>query len=400
MVRLFFILFAAPHRLPFLVGVTNLVGLAAWWFMRLTELYFGLAILPQTSLPASLLHGPVMLFLIFPPFIFGFLLTVFPRWMGYPDLPARRYGPLAAVLALSSIFCIAGLFLGSDIALLVGLGLLALAWTAVLVNLAAVLVENWREGKDMCWHGVSALACIIFGLTGLGEAIRFVISWDAEALHHAVLVGTFAFLVPVFVTVAHRMVPFFAGNIVADYQRWKPFWVLAAFWIVLLAHLVFRLGFAPGLLPVSALGLFALSGLMAWRWWPRSPAPAFLMVLLWGFAWLPAAFLLAALDAIDGTLTRAADHALYIGFALSVVIAMVTRVTHGHSGRPLVMPVVGWLAFATVQIVAIGRVVAALEAERGMLLVPVAGLLLVGTAPWAIRCAAIYLSARMDGNQG
>ena len=35
---------------------------------------------------------------------------------------------------------------------------------------------------------------------------------------------------------------------------------------------------------------------------------------------------------------------LALGFAASLLVAMVTRVTHGHSGRPLAMVPLAWLA--------------------------------------------------------
>ena len=115
------ILFAAPHRLPFLTGSVNLLVLAAWWLWQLAALHAGGTALPQGDLPPVLLHGPAMLFLIFPPFAFGFLLTVFPRWMGFPDLNARDFGPVSALLAAGSVIFQTALWLGSDGALVAGL---------------------------------------------------------------------------------------------------------------------------------------------------------------------------------------------------------------------------------------------------------------------------------------
>ena len=79
--------------------------------------------------------------------------------------------------------------------------------------------------------------------------------------------------------------------------------------------------------------------------------PALLRVLFVGFAWLPIAFALYAAKA-PGTrprgefvLGRAPAHALFIGFFGSLLVAMVTRVTQGHSGRPLVLGRVAGFAF-------------------------------------------------------
>ena len=56
-------------------------------------------------------------------------------------------------------------------------------------------------------------------------------------------------------------------------------------------------------------------------------------------------------------------HALFAGFFGSALIAMVTRVTQGHSGRALVLPHVAIFAFISIQIVAIMRIVAELTAD-------------------------------------
>ena len=136
------ILFAAPHRLPFLTGSVNLLVLAAWWLWQLAALHAGVTALPQGDLPPVLLHGPAMLFLIFPPFAFGFLLTVFPRWMGFPDLTVRDFGPVSALLAAGSAIFQSALWLGSDGALVPGFGVLALGWLLGMQRLAKVLAAN------------------------------------------------------------------------------------------------------------------------------------------------------------------------------------------------------------------------------------------------------------------
>ena len=87
--------------------------------------------------------------------------------------------------------------------------------------------------------------------------------------------------------------------------------------------------------------------------------PALLRVLFLGFAWLPIAFALYAWQsawfAMTGefVLGRAPAHALFIGFFGSLLVAMVTRVTQGHSGRPLVLGGVAAIAFVIVQLVAV-----------------------------------------------
>ena len=49
---------------------------------------------------------------------------------------------------------------------------------------------------------------------------------------------------------------------------------------------------------------------------------------------------------------------MFVGFFGSVLVAMVTRVTQGHSGQALVMPTVAWFAFVAIQLVVLLRVFA------------------------------------------
>jgi len=87
-----------------------------------------------------------------------------------------------------------------------------------------------------------------------------------------------------------------------------------------------------------------------------------------------------------------------------MLVAMVTRVTEGHSGRPLQMGGVAWLCFVLLQVVVLLR----LHAEFGggenfnpyFWLVIAAYGWLVAFIPWVLRSAWIYLTPRVDGKPG
>jgi uncharacterized protein involved in response to NO len=196
------------------------------------------------------------------------------------------------------------------------------------------------------------------------------------------------------------MLPFFAANVVAGYVRWRPDWLLAAYWggtLVLVFGLQLDL---PMLRLAGAAFLAALTALMAFKWWPRAQAPALLWVLILGVAWAPVGYALFAASSLGAAIGRASEHALTIGFAGSLIVAMVTRVTQGHSGRPLELPLAGNIAFAGMQAAVIARIVAGLRDENGAWLVAAIALFLVALAPWVLRNAAIYLLPRKDGKAG
>lgn len=394
------LLLAAPHRLPFLTGSLGLGSTAAWWLFVLMQIHAGSTMAIAPAMPAALLHGPAMLFLGFTPFIFGFLLTVVPRWMGNSDLAWQHFGPVGVLLALGVTCAQIGLWSAQPLLLLGGLAILGGGWSLGLLLLAQLLLVNRRDGKPPCWHAASALSALALGLLALLCAIGFVITIDPRWSRWSNLLAINGFLLPVFLTVAHRMVPFFARMVVTDYQPWRPDWLLAAIWAMLSLRLLGE-GFAQATtMALGSTGLALMTSMMAFKWWPQGPAPGLLNALLWGFLWAPAGFALSALDAGGVALGRAPLHALLIGFAGSMLVAMVTRVTQGHSGRPLAMFGLAWAAFAGIQMAAIMRIWAALRTEDSAILLLAAGAFLFGLTPWLARNALVYSRPRIDGRPG
>ena len=157
-------------------------------------------------------------------------------------------------------------------------------------------------------------------------------------------------------------------------------------------------------------GLAALTALCAFRWTSfRARRNALLWTLYAGAAWMPFAMTLQAvrdgsyLLTGDWALGRAPIHALAVGCFGSLLVAMVTRVTAGHSGRPLRMDRLALACFIGVQFAAITRVCSELVTAPPLasrLLVASAALWLLAFAGWSVRNAAIYLSPRVDGRPG
>jgi uncharacterized protein involved in response to NO len=222
----------------------------------------------------------------------------------------------------------------------------------------------------------------------------------------AIKLGMLGFALPVYFTVCHRMLPFFASCVVPGYQAYRPMAVLAMFWALVLTHLALELAHAYAWLWLADVPMMLLTGYLLWRWWPRGPAPGLLLVLFIGFAWLPLAFGLFAgqslwLLATDQfALGRAPVHALGIGFFGSLLVAMVTRVTQGHSGRPLAMTLPAWFAFVLIQLVAVTRVVAEFSADIWAWQAIAAAGWLLAFLPWVLRSSWIYLTPRHDGKPG
>jgi len=392
---------AAPHRLLFLVGAANVLAAMTWWAAWLVATRWQLLDLPQPPLPAGWMHAVIMQYHVLPSFMFGFLLTVFPRWMGLAPLPATHYLPVGAGLLGGQLMTLLGLW-GNLPLLQVGALLTIAGWTTGMVLLARLAMR----APEPPWHALSCLLALAFGLVGLVFYALLTVRVDAQVAFVVIKFGGIPMLLPIYFTVCHRMIPFFTQVVLPGRPMPRPMGLLAAVWTLLIAHLWLELRHAYGWLWLPDLALFVTFAGMLVFWWPRERVPALLRVLYLGFAWLPLAFALYAWQsawlAISGQflLGRAPAHALFIGFFGSLLVAMVTRVTQGHSGRPLVLGPVAAVAFVIVQLVAVTRVVAEL-APDALAWQAVAALgWLAAFLPWVVRSAWIYLTPRADGKPG
>ena len=386
----------------FFVGASNVLLAMLWWAAWLVSARWPqLLSLHQPTPYAGWLHAFVMQYQMLASFIFGFLLTTFPRWMGLREFERWRYVPVGLGLFGGQIATLLGA-IGWSAGIVVGLAMTLGGWIAALATLAPLL---WRE-KGTTWHARSCFAALSLGLLGLVAWTAFVLGASPLWAFVAIKAGSFGLLLPMYVTVAHRMFPFFAGNVVVGYKPWRPLWLLGALWALALLHLALELAHGYAWLWAADLPLLTLTATLWWRWWPRGRKPGILAVLFVGLAWLPIAFALYSAQSIGYLLTgvymlgRAPAHALFVGFFGSVLIAMVTRVTQGHSGRALVMPKVAWYAFGAIQAVALMRVGAefATDVFKWQALAAIGWL--VAFLPWVARMGRIYLSPRVDGKAG
>jgi uncharacterized protein involved in response to NO len=396
------VLAAAPHRLLFLGGATAVLLSMLWWAAWLLAQRSGWFALPPPALPAGWAHAIGMQYQALPMFMFGFLLTVFPRWIGLPAYRRRHYIPVGASLLLGYLAFHIGL-LGVPVLVHAGVVLTLLGY---LIGLSLLLRLLWLDG-GRTWHAIACWSALALGFVGLLLAARFLHGGDARALFAAIKIGTFGLLLPVFLTVCHRMLPFFSHAVTPGYQIYRPAWVLATMLALIFAHLLLELAHAYAWLWLVDVPLAALAALLAWRW--RSNAARrvrLLLVLHWGFAWLPIAFALYALQsawfAASGEFAfgRAPVHALTVGYFGSLLVAMVTRVTQGHSGRPLEMGRIPWVCFVLLQIVVVVRIAAEALPDAPMWLAISAIGWVLAFLPWVLRSAWIYLTPRLDGNAG
>ena len=406
-------LMLAPHRLGFFLAMLLLMASGLWWALVQIDRVSGALALPYGVAP-SLVHAAVMTFGFMPLFFAGFLFTAGPKWLHVEPWPVSRVMPPLLLQAGGWLVWLAGGSWGRVVALAgCAAAFLGLAWMTVLF----IRLVQRSTLQDRLHARAIAAACLVgcvciaaLGLSlagGRGDLAR---AW--------VLTGLWGFVAAVFVVVAHRMIPFFTSAVLPMVQAWRPFWVL---WLMLAAVVAEALavwlpwlGWAPaldtgGLLVRGALELSAGAVLLwlAYRWGLlQSLAQRLLAMLHIGFIWLGLAFLISGLTNILGAtsglvLPWAALHALTMGCLGSLILAMVTRVSCGHSGRALIADDKVWALFWLLQLAIVLRLAGAFPSAQAALLLMLSALLWTGiVAVWAWRYSRWYGKPRVDGKEG
>jgi uncharacterized protein involved in response to NO len=98
-------------------------------------------------------------------------------------------------------------------------------WVAGLV----ILLHRCVAGRRQDLACVSCSVALCLGLIGLWSCSPGSCTATTRGLPSLrIKFGSFGLLLPIYVTVAHRMFPFFAGNVVAGYRPWRSLRWLAA----------------------------------------------------------------------------------------------------------------------------------------------------------------------------
>jgi uncharacterized protein involved in response to NO len=223
--------------------------------------------------------------------------------------------------------------------------------------------------------------------------------------------GVWLFLVPLFLSVEHRLVPFFSSRVIAGYVVFRPQWSMPLLVAAAVVHFALELAGARGWLWLVDAPMAAWVATLAVKWGLAGSFRARLLVMLHlALVAFAVALSLYALDSLAtaaghaGAFGLAPLHALTIGYFAATTVAMVSRVSLGHSGRALEADALTWWAFLGLLATACLRAVADLwfvpPALRLWLAVAAAVLWLAVFVPWAARYLPIYLQPRADGRPG
>jgi uncharacterized protein involved in response to NO len=311
---------------PFFLGgaIWAVIALAIWLA----------ALAGQITLPSAFdalaWHRHEMLFGFVGAVVAGFLLTAIPNWTG--RLPIAG-GPLACLFSLWLAGRLAVLFsaeLGPVVAAIIDTG-----FYLVLAGVAAreVIEANNRNVPIVGLVLLLGLANGLDHLAAAGLAVSSELPWQLA-------VGLVTLMISL---IGGRIVPSFTRNWLAKRgvtqglpRQPNRFDLLAIGLtaLALLAWIAAPSGWLPGILLAVAAAAQA-ARLARWKGWKAVRDPLVLILHI-GYAWVPIGLALLAASQLDPVLPRsAAVHALTAGAMGTMILAVMTRATLGHTGRDL-----------------------------------------------------------------
>ena len=333
----------------FLGGAAWAIAALALWLCSLA----GALTLP-TGFDALAWHRHEMLFGFVGAVVSGFLLTAIPNWTG--RLPIAGV-PLATLFAAWLAGRVAVLFSAST-----GPLLAALIDSGFYLGLAMIAAREVLESnnRNMPIVGMVLLFGVVNGLDHLAAAGML---GDADLPWKAAI----ALVVLMISLIGGRIIPSFTRNWLAKRGRTaglpgqptgfdKATIGLTA--LALLAWIAAPQGLVPAVLLAIA-ALAQLGRLARWKGW-RAAADPLVLVLHVGYAWVPIGLALLGCSQLDMVPRSAAVHALTAGAMATMILAVMTRATLGHTGRELRAGAGTTIIYLLVTIGAVLRVAASL----------------------------------------
>ena len=300
-----------------------LIALCLWICSLLGEINL------PTALAALAWHRHEMLFGFVGAVIAGFLLTAVPNWTG--RLPIAGW-PLAGLFSLWAAARLAVLFSGA-VSLWVA-GFLDVGFFFVLGLLAA------REVLEANNRNTPVVGMIL--LFGVADALDYlantnVIPWPDLGWQLALSI-----VVLLISLIGGRIIPSFTRNwmvkrgmkqALPTQPRRFDLFVIGATAVALLFWLTGPPETVTGLVLIAAAALQAARW-ARWRGW-RTFADPLVLILHVGYFWIPVGLALLGLSLAGLVPRSAAIHALTAGAMATMILAVMTRASLGHTAREL-----------------------------------------------------------------
>jgi len=373
---------------PFFFGaaIWSVTAIGIWIVMLITG-----AALPSRFDPLTW-HIHEMLFGFVMAAIAGFLLTAIPNWTKRLPISGAPLAGLASLWLAGRLACLFSVLMPVWLAIVADL-----AFPAVLVAVAAreiVAGRNWRNLAMLAPVSLLGVANLLMHLEANAIAVPQALGWRLALAAVVALISL----------IGGRIIPSFSRNwLVKENAKILPAPVGLLDKAALGALFAGLFGWAafPDSQVIACLVLLgaALNVCRLYRWRGVSTAKEPLLLILHiGYGWTIVGGVLLGLSVLTRWVPEtAAVHALTVGAIGTMILAVMSRATRGHTGRPLTADAPTRLIYALVTLAALVRISAAFSANWAMtLLYTSAGLWCAAFAIFAVAYAPLLLMSRSN----
>ncbi len=358
-------IFAAGFR-PFFLLAASWSALA----MPIWLLVFGGHVDLPTVLQPQVWHAHEMIYGYGAAVVAGFLLTAIPNWTGRMPLQGAPLAGLTLLWLAGRVAVLLSAAIGPLAAAIIDLSFPTVFMAVVAREILAG--RNWRNAPMLVALGLLLAGNVLVHLEALAVA-------DTGALGLRLGIATLLMLVSL---VGGRIIPSFTGNWLkkerADAPLPAPFGrydraTLLVTGLALLAWTAVPYSRVTPWLALAA-GLLQAGRLARWGGAKATREPL-LWILHLGYGWLALGLVLLAASAFFAwPPPTAALHALTAGTLGTMPLAVMTRATLGHSGRPLKAGAGTVTIYTLVTLAALIRVLAPLAGHEYLDALMVAGI--------------------------
>lgn len=314
-------------------------------------------------------HRHEMMFGFLGAVIAGFLMTAIPNWTGRLPIAGRRLAALAFLWIAARFAILFSATIGSVPAMLIEATFL---FTLAGACAREVLIAKNRNLPVVGVVLLFSVAAVVDHLEGLGLVGTDQLGWRSG----------FALILILVTLIGGRIIPSFTANWLIKQGHAKLPGQASTFDHIAIATTALGLAcwafqIAPSLAAVLLFAGSALQALRLARWggWRTAREPLVLILHI-AYAWLPIGLLLLGLSIVNIDVSSTAGlHALGAGAMASMVLAVMTRATLGHTGRELHAGIGTVIIYALVTAGAALRVAAPWLQYDYLLLIRIAGTL-------------------------
>lgn len=330
----------------FLAAGLAAITLIPWWASSLT-----LGVPLPSAWPASLWHAHEMLFGFIGAALAGFLLTAVPSWTSERGFAGWPLALLAGVWLLGRFFVATA----SHWPLAVS----AAADLAFLPALAAVLAPPLLRSRNRN----AKLLVVLAALCTVNATFYWALARGNPAFARSALLAGVDLVLLLVTIIGGRIVPAFTNSALKQQGRdatFRTWWALDAAAVTAMVGVLLIDMVSPGGRFAGAMALVAAVAqalrLSQWRS-SRTLRLPIVWILHVAYAWLPVGLALKAIALLaDSGMGVSWMHALTIGAAATMILAVMTRASLGHTGRPLIVTPTVVLAYVALTAATLVRV--------------------------------------------